>query len=303
MTLHQLQIFAAVAKIGSFTKVAEHMHVRQPSVSLLVKGLEREYGVKLFEKLGNKVRLTLAGEKLLHRSEEILARVKGIKEEIDEIKGLKKGRIRVGGSALAAASFLPVVIEKFKKEHQGIEVILKIQRTEDLEKGLLEGELDLAIVGWLVRAPLLLAEPFLEEEIVAIAPPRHPLTKKRFVSLKALAQEPLIAPERGIRTRELLEQRFAREALPFVPLVEISAQTGARDTIRSAVAGGLGIGFVARCHALGDIKAGRVKLLKVPGLNLKRTMYIVIHKSRQKTSSPVQAFKEFLRRNLRRNKD
>jgi DNA-binding transcriptional LysR family regulator len=295
MTLHQLQVFAALAKIGSFTKVAESLHVRQPSVSLLIKALEREYQVKLFEKLGNKVRLSLAGEKLLQRSEEILAKVESVKEEIDEIKGLKKGRLRIGGSALAAASFLPVVIEKFKKGHQGIEVILKIQRTENLEKELLEGELDIAIAGWPPRSPLLLAEPYLEEEIVAIAPPRHPLTKKRFVSLKTLAQEPLIAPERGIRTRELLEQRFAQKAIPFVPLIEINAQTGARDTIRSAVAGGLGIGFVAKCHATGDIKAGRVKVLKVPELNLKRTMYIVIHKNRQ--ASPLaQDFRGFLRR-------
>lgn len=295
MTLHQLKVFATVAKLRNFTQAAETLDIRQPSVSLLVKGLERELQVKLFERLGNKVHLTTAGEALLHDVEAILSRVEGIKERMDEIRGLKKVRIRVGGSALAAASFLPVAVEKFKKEHQGIEVILKIQRTEDLEKGLLEGELDIAIAGWPLRSPLLLAEPYLEEEMVAIAPPRHPLTRKRFVSLKTLAQEPLIAPERGIRTRELLEQRFAQKAIPFAPLVEFSAQTGARDTIRSAVAGGLGIGFVAKCHATGDIKAGRVKLLKVPELNLKRTMYIVIHKSRQ-ASSLAQAFRDFLRR-------
>lgn len=296
MTLHQLKVFATVAKLRNFTQAAETLDIRQPSVSLLIQGMQRELEVKLFERLGNKVHLTTAGEALLHDVEAILSRVEGIKERMDEIKGLKKGRIRVGGSALAAASFLPVIIEKFKKEHQGIEVILKIQRTEDLEKGLLEGELDIAIAGWPLRSPLLLAKPYLEEEIVAIAPPRHPLTKKRSVSLETLAREPLIAPERGIRTRELLEQRFAQEGIPFVPLVEISAQTGARDTIRSAVAGGLGIGFVAKCHALGDIKAGRVKLLKVPELNLKRTMYIVIHKNRQ-APSLVRAFEDFLKRN------
>lgn len=233
---------------------------------------------------------------LLRRAREALAIIDETKDEIAEIHGLKKGKLVVGGSALAAASFLPVAVQAFKKENPGVEVILKIQKTEDLEKSLSEGQLDIAIAGWPLRSPSLVGKPYLEEEIVVIAPPRHPLTKKRFVSLKTLAKEPLIAPERGIRTRELIEQLFVQKAIPFVPLVEISAQTGARDTIRSAVAGGLGIGFVAKCHATGDIKAGRVKLLKVPELNLKRTMYIVIHKKRQ--GSPLtQAFSNFLRRN------
>lgn len=294
MTLRQLRIFATVAKLGSFTQAAESLRVRQPSVTLLIQGLEREFGVKLFEKLGNRIRLTGAGEKLLQSAEDVLAELESLKNQMDEIKGLERGRIRIGGSALAAASFLPVAIQKFKKEHPGIEVILKIQRTDDLEEGLLDGELDIAIVSWVLRSTLLVGEPYREEEIVAIAPPKHPLARKRSVSLETLAREPLIAPGKGIRARELLEQKFAQEGIPFVPGIEIAAPFAVRDTIRNAVASGLGIGFVAKCHVLGDIKAGRVRLLKVPKPGWTRILYIAMHKNRQ-NSSLVRAFRDFLK--------
>lgn len=294
MTLRQLRIFATVAKLGSFTQAAESLRVRQPSVTLLIQGLEREFGVKLFEKLGNRIRLTGAGEKLLQSAEDVLGELESLKNQMDEIKGLERGRIRIGGSALAAASFLPVAIQKFKKEHPGIEVILKIQRTDDLEEGLLDGELDIAIVSWVLRSTLLVGEPYREEEIVAIAPPKHPLARKRSVSLETLAREPLIAPGKGIRARELLEQKFAQEGIPFVPGIEIAAPFAVRDTIRNAVASGLGIGFVAKCHVLGDIKAGRVRLLKVPKPGWMRILYIAMHKNRQ-NSSLVRAFRDFLK--------
>ncbi len=295
MTLYQLKVFATVAKLGSFTQAAEGLHVRQPSVSLLIKGLERELEIKLFEKLGNKIHLTVAGEKLLQHAEEILAKAERIKEEIDEIKGLKKGKISVGGSALAAASFLPVVVQAFKKKHPGVEVILKIQRSDSLEKKLLEGELDLAILGWPLRSPLLVGEPYREEEIVVIAPSNHPLAKKRSVPLELLAKEPLISSEKGTFIRDMVEKRFALKGLPFSPILEVHEQFGARDAIRNAVANRLGLSFLSKSHVTRDVEAGRLKILKVLDFNLKRTMYIAVHK-KQQGSSLVQAFIEFLRR-------
>lgn len=294
MTLHQLKVFVAAAKLRNFTQAAENLHVSQPSVTLVIQGLGRELEIKLFEKLGNRIRLTVAGEKLLQHAEEILAKVEGIKEEIDELKGLKKGRIRVGGSSLAAACFLPMAVHAFKKQHPGIEVILKIQRSDSLEKKLLEGELDLALLGWAPHAPLLVGEPYRNEEMVVIAPPDHPLTKKRTVPLELIAKEPLIIQEKGALIRNMVEQRFAEEGLSFVPTLEVDSQFGARDAIRRVVASGLGIGFISQCHVIGDVEAGQIKVLKVPELNLKRTMYIAVHK-KQQSSSLVQVFIEFLK--------
>jgi DNA-binding transcriptional LysR family regulator len=159
----------------------------------------------------------------------------------------------------------------------------------------LDGELDLAILGAAPRSPLLIGIPYRDEEIVVIAPPKHPLTKRRSVSLESLSREPFITPERGTRIREMVEQRFIEKRLPFVSVLEVGSEFGARDAIKSAVANGLGIAFFAKSHAAVDVSAGRLKVLKVPELDLKRTLYIVIHKNRQ-NSPLIQRFSQFLER-------
>ncbi|HEX9444693.1 MAG TPA: LysR family transcriptional regulator [Candidatus Binatia bacterium] len=295
MTLHQLRVFVKVAEAQSFTEAAKALGLTQPSVSSLVQGLVDELKYELFERRGIRITLTPEGSVFLRRVREALAIIDGAGDEIDEIHGLRKGRVIVGGSPIPAASFLPKVVQRFKEAHPGIEVILKIQSNNSLEKQLLDGEIDLALLSWPTRSSLLRPELYLEEQIVAIAPPNHPLTKKRSVTLRLLSKEPLIASDAGIQTRDMVEQRFAQKAVAFAPAIQISAQLGARDAIRNAVASGLGIGFIARCHVAADIEAGRVRVLNVPELNLKRTIYIATHKNRQ-VSPLTRAFRDFLKR-------
>ncbi len=295
MTLHQLKVFAAVAKLGSFTKAAKILRVSQPSVTLVVQGLGRELEVKLFEKLGNKIRLTAAGESLFHRAEDVLVKVEGIKEEMDEIKGLKKGKLRVGGAAIAGVSFLPAIAQMFGEKHRDVDVILKVHSSNAVEKDLLEGELDVGLLARLPRSSHLIAEPYRDEEIVVIAPPGHPLTKKRFVPLEVVAHEPLIIQQRGDVLREMLERRFADIGLHLQARLEVDTPFGIRDAIKSAVACGFGLGCMHRCHIAVDLKAGRLAVIKVPDLNLKRSMYIAVHKMRE-VSPLVQEFIDLLRR-------
>ena len=298
MTFHQLKVFVTVAKLRNFTLAAQTLHVRQPSVSILMQGLQRELEVRLFERLGTKVHLTRAGEELVHRAERILAEVEGIKEGMEEIKGLKKGKLTVGGSAIAAASFLPVAVQTFKKNHPGVDVTLTVQRSENLHKKLLDGDLDLALLARVPHSPLLLGEPYRDEEVVVIAPPNHPLAKKRSVSLENLSKESLIAYEKGNSIRDMVDRRFAKTGLLIKYALEINLQLGSRDAIRGAVANGLGISFLSKSYVLSDIKARRLKILRVPELQLKRTIYITIHKNRQ-SSSHVQAFIDILLRHYK----
>lgn len=294
MTLHQLEVFTTVAKLKSFTAASEKLRVRQPSISLLVQSLSRELGVKLFERLGNKVYLTEPGKKLLQRAEEILTKVDVIWEGIEHIKGLKKGKLAIGGSATAAASFLPLLAQTFKANHPGLDVSLQVFQSEILQRKLLDGELDVAILSSRPRSHLLVSEPYYEEEIVVIAPPDHPLTKKRSVPLELLTKEPLITHEKNTPIRDMLEEAFDAGGLSFTPVLEVNYEWGARDAIRSAVASGVGIGFLPRCHVASDLAAGRLAELTVPSLALKQVVYVAFHK-RKKSSSFVEAFVDFLR--------
>jgi DNA-binding transcriptional LysR family regulator len=295
MTLHQLRVFVKVAEMRSFTEAAKALDLTQPSVSSLIHGLVDELKYELFERRGTKIILSPEGVVFLRRTREALAVIEGTQDEIDEIRGLKKGKISVGGSTLAATSFLPVAVQAFKKQHPGVEVVLKIQRSGNLEKKLLDGEVDVAIIGFPPHSGLLAGSHYRNEEVVVVAPPRHPLTKRRTVSLELLSKEPLITPEKGMRIRETVEQRFVEKGLPFVPVLEVAAEFGARDAIRSAVANGLGIAFFAKSHVLADIKGGRLKVLKVPELDLKRSLYIAVHKNRR-NAPLIKTFIQFLER-------
>ncbi len=293
MTLHQLKVFQRVVEFRSVTEAAKTLELRQPSVSQLIQSLERDLKIKLFERLGNRIRLTGAGERLLNHAGEILAMVDRIKEEMSEIIGLEKGTITIGGSSLAGSSFLLVTVQRFKQEFPGIEVLLKVEQSTVLEKMLLDGQIDVAVQGF-SRSPLLDTEPFHEEEIVAIASPNHPLAEKASVSLELLAQEPLVTNKKGTFIRDLVERRFAEKGLLLRPVLEVDIQFTSRDLIRKAVANGLGIGYSTKYNIRDSVKAGRLKILKVPELNLKRTLYITIHKNRHR-SCLVKAFINFLK--------
>lgn len=295
MTLHQLRVFTTVAEFKSFTKAAEKLEVRQPSVTLLVRSLQQELGAKLFERLGNNVRLTRAGEELFNRVQGILARVDILKDALDEIQGLKKGKLSVGGSAMAGASFLPAAIQAFQKQQTGVDVFLSIEPSKVLEKMLLEGQIDIGILGQASQSPHLLCRPFRQDKIIVIAPPNHPLTKKRSVPLEVLAQERFVVGKKGESPiRDGVERIFAEKGLTLVPALEVTSSFGSRDIVRTAIADGIGVGFSYMCQAGWEIKAGRLKVLRVPELNLTRTQYVVVHKSRQ-NSPMVRAFNTFLK--------
>jgi len=294
MTLWQLKTFATVAREGSFTKAGKVLQISQPSVSSLVISLQKELGVKLFEKLGMKPRLTEAGRLLLKRAESVLGITEKIPEEMEEIKGLKKGRLAVGGSGFAGSTFLPAAVHAFKKTVPSIEVTVMIQRSRVIEERLLKGELDVALIARAPESRLIVAEQFREDEIVVIAPHNHPLTRRRSVPLRCLVKESIIAQDRSSNFRQKVEELFAMKGLPFTPELEIDIGSGSRDALRSAVANGLGIAFVSKCHINPHLESGRLKILKVPEVNLKRVMYLVFHRGRK--NSLAQLFVDFLRK-------
>jgi DNA-binding transcriptional LysR family regulator len=292
MTLWQLKTFATVAREGSFTKAGKVLQISQPSVSSLVISLQKELGVKLFEKLGMRPHLTEAGRRLLKLAETTLATVDRIPKEMEEVSTVKKGRLTIGGAGFAGATLLPVAVQAFKKAFPSIEVSLMVQASVVLEEKLLNGELDIAFLSLAPKSRLLVSKAYYEEEIVAVASPSHPLVKRSSIPLELLAQEPIVADGKGGHSRKKVENLFARKGLPFEPALEIDVLYGSRDAIKTAVANGLGIAFLSKHHIDWDVKAGRLKILKLSDFNLKRSMYLAFHKARQNPS--VQIFVRFL---------
>jgi LysR family transcriptional regulator, low CO2-responsive transcriptional regulator len=292
MTLWQLKAFATVASEGSFTKAGKILHITQPSVSALVIDLQKELKVKLFEKLGTRPHLTEAGRRLLPIVVKALGMIDTIPEEMAAVSGLKKGRLVVGGSGFAGATLLPFVVQAFKTSFPSIEIKATIRRSGILEEGLLDGKIDVALMGNPPKSRLIVARPYREENVVVVAPPNHPLTKRRSVPLELLAKEPIVAEEEAHLTTQAVERVFVKAGLPFKPALEINVGFGSRDAIKTAVANGLGISFMPDHMITFDVQWGRLAVLKVPELKLKRIMYLAVHKRRQ--NSLTQMFIDFL---------
>jgi DNA-binding transcriptional LysR family regulator len=292
MTLWQLKAFATVAQEGSFTHAGKVLHITQPSVSALVNDLQKELKVRLFEKLGVRPHLTEAGRRLLPLAENALAIIEKMPEEMNQVTGLKKGRITVGGSGFAGTTLLPVVVQAFKKAFPSMEARLVVQHSAVLEEKLLNGEIDLALMGLAPKSRLIVAKPYREEEIVVIAPPNHKLAKSRSVPLELLAKEPIIIEERGGSIRNNIEALFAKKRLNFTPELEINVVFGSRDAIKMAVANGIGIAFIPEHQVTLDVQLGRLKILRIRNVKLSRPMYLAFHKARR--NALVQLFLDFL---------
>ncbi|HEX9532502.1 MAG TPA: LysR substrate-binding domain-containing protein [bacterium] len=175
MNLHQLRIFVTVAKRGSFSRAAEELHISQPSASIQVADLERALGVDLFEQVGRQIHLTEAGRVLEDYARRILALTEEARTAVSETAGLRRGHLAVGASPTPGTYLLPRIIAGFQERYPQVSISLHIAASTEVGERLMRHELDLGVVGGKMHTPGLQTEPFLDDEIVLVAAPTHPL--------------------------------------------------------------------------------------------------------------------------------
>ncbi|TMF72940.1 MAG: LysR family transcriptional regulator, partial [Chloroflexi bacterium] len=186
VTLRQLRTFTTVADLNSFSLAARRLKLSQPSVSYQVKELEETLGLPLLDRLGKRVQLTEAGTLLYGYARRMLGVLDEATVAIEEMRGIKRGTLRVGASTTVGIYLLPAALGAFKKLHPGLVISLEIGTRARVQEQVLRNELDLAVVGPALQDPELAIMPFLSDELVVIAPAGHPLTGKRGLSLKDL---------------------------------------------------------------------------------------------------------------------
>ena len=192
MELHQLRYFVAVADLGSFTRAAEKCFVAQPSLSQQIIKLERELRQPLFERLGRTVRLTEAGRALYAQAVTVLGTVDDIRERVTAATDPGHGTVNVGAIPTIAPYLLPPLLKNFSKRFPKATVALHENLTEFTVRGCLEGELDVGVIASPVDNDLLHAEALFAEELLLALPPKHPLLKKRRLTLEDIAGEPFV---------------------------------------------------------------------------------------------------------------
>jgi LysR family transcriptional activator of glutamate synthase operon len=255
MEIRQLKAFLAIAEARTFTAAAQRIHYTQAALSMQIKQLEKEVGIPLFIRMPRRVVLTEAGERLLERAHLILREHDAALSELAELAGAEHGRIRLGSaSAMVSSDALPAILKRLRRSHPHVDVTVTSGTSAELVKKLLAGELDMAFVSLPVQARNVETERLSQDQLVAIASPRHKLAKQKVVSAFTLAGEKLILGERGGNTRRLIDEFFAEAGLKPTVSMELSRQAA----IKNMVAADMGVGIVPLSTARADVEKGRL---------------------------------------------
>jgi DNA-binding transcriptional LysR family regulator len=255
MEIRQLRAFIAIAELGTFTAGAVRVHVTQAAISMQIRQLENELGAKLFIRAPRRVMLTEAGEQLLQRARQILRDHDAAVDEIAELAGAERGRLRIGtASAMVTTDILPKLLKEVRKQHARAEITVASGTSEALVQQILAGELDVAFVSLPVEARGINTQRLSQDQLVAIASPRHRLAKQRTISAYTLAGEKLILGERGGNTRRLIDQFFAQQGVTLQVSMELSRQAA----IRRMVEEDMGVGIVPLHSVSEAVEKGRL---------------------------------------------
>jgi len=288
LTLRQLQVFEKVASHLNYSRAAEELYLSQPAVSMQIKQLEENIGLPLFEQMGKKIFLTEAGRELFHYSRNIAQQLAEMEAVFDEMKGLEQGKLTL--SVVNTANyFTPRLLAKFCQMHPNINVILQVANRDAVLKQLADNSTDLAIMGQPPDGLDISAEPFLDNPLVVIAAPTHPLAKLKRVRLAQLAQETFLSREKGSGTRSAMERVFAEHQIQ--PRISMEMETN--EAIKQAVQAGMGLGILSLHSIELELETKRLAMLKVEHFPLLRHWFVA-HRANKRLSSAALAFKEFL---------
>ncbi len=279
MTFRHLHIFLSVCDAGSMTAAAERLYMAQPSVSQAIAELERHYQVRLFERLGRKLFLTSAGERLRTYARHIVHLNQEATEAMREVS--LYGEVRVGASVTVGTYLLSEAVSAFTRQNPAIKVTSAVSNTKVIEESLLEDRLDLGLVEGEVHSPWLLQEAFMEDELVLACAPEHAWVEKGLLSAAQLNGERFFVREAGSGTRELFEGVMNGAGISW----QTAGVYNNAETIKAAVAAGLGHTVISRLAVRREVERGELALVKLEDLNFKRSFRMVWHKNKYISSS------------------
>ena len=275
-TMRQLQVFEAIVRLGSFTRAAEELFLTQPTVSMQTRKLSDVLGMELFEHVGRNITPTDAGRELYSACRQIFQALANLEMKIDDLKGLKRGHLRMG--VITTAKYLtPELLGHFSRQYPGIEFSLKVTNRERIIERYLDNEDDLYIMGMPDVDLDMEAFPFAPNPLVVIAPRDHPLVGKKNVSLKEISQEPFIMREPGSGTRDAVLRVF--NAHGYRPHVRM--ELGSNEAIKFAVVGGLGLSVLSLHTLMLEGTDGAVAILDVKDFPIIREWYIVYPRGKE----------------------
>jgi DNA-binding transcriptional LysR family regulator len=295
-----LETFCRVAELKSFSKAADDLFLTQPTVSGHILSLEQSLSLRLFDRTSREVRLTKAGEIFLEYALKILSSRKDLLNALSEFSLGIKGELSLGASTIPGEYLLPKLMGDFKKEHPHFVISLKIADTKEIVQYVLQDNVEFGIIGAKMNHPSLHYEKYEVDEIIVVAPPDHPLIRKRRVTVEELLKEPWIIREDGSGTQMAVEKALRKKGKSLKQF-NVVMEMGSTSSVKGGVKAKLGLAFLSQRATEEELDQGFLFRIDVEGIEpIVRQIYIVYHRGR--TLSPIgMEFLRFLKRKKEKN--
>jgi DNA-binding transcriptional LysR family regulator len=261
MADRRLQVFHTVARLLSFTKAAETLHMTQPAVTFQVRQLEEHFNTRLFDRTHNRISLTDAGKIVFQYADKIFDLYGQMENAVREMTGEISGALTIGASTTIAEYMLPSLLGDFKEKYPDVTIHLKVSNSDGIVSMVENNAIDLGVVEAPVTNKNLLVENCRTDQLVAISPPNHPLAKKKKVRLEDLLEFSFICREEGSGTREVISEYVSKVDKTGDGL-NISMELGSPEAVKGAVEAGMGISVVSRATIQKELKLGT--LVEIP---------------------------------------
>lgn len=285
MTIRHFKIFVAVCETMNMTTAAEKLFISQSAVSQTISELESHYEVRVFERISRKLYLTQAGTKLLHYARHIIKMTQKAETEMRALT--ESGLIRIGASVTVGASVLPKLVSKYKKQYSQTQIQVIEDNTKIIENLIINDKLDIALVEGETTSPDIVSKPFMDDELVLIYGANHRFSKMPIIEPSELEHEDFIIREQGSGTRKTFENIMAVNNLSW----NASWVCNNVDTIKNAVAQGLGISVISEIAIENEVASGLIYKSYINGINFKRKFKIIYHKDKYFTKQIEQFVK------------
>lgn len=287
MTIRHLKIFTTVADAGGMSKAAKELHITQPSISQAIAELERYYGVKLFERLSQKIYLTKEGELMLSFSRHILDSFEQMEKAMNQ--AVEKSSLRIGCSVSVGTCLIEEILDEAREHIPQCQISVVVANSSEIERAILTNEVDIGIVEGILKNKDLVITPVCEDELVVVCGRQHPFGRETSVTLDMLQGQDYASRESGSAERNQYEKLFEEAGLQ---LNRVFCSTNT-EAIKNAVIHGRGIAVFSRRMVKEEVARGEMLVIRVRDIEVKRNIDLVMHKNKY-ISNEIQTMQKIL---------
>jgi DNA-binding transcriptional LysR family regulator len=274
LSLSELLVFLTAAETGSYSEAGRQLHLSQPAISQTMDNLEKRFGVELFMRQGRSIRLTEAGQALKPMARELLCTARRLEESMSSMDGELVGEMTIGCSTTSGKYLLPRLIANFRRRFTQVRINVMVTSRETVLNKLLAGEFTLGVSSTIIEHHDLEFQEFFNDEVILIVPTDHRWAGFRTVFPDDLIDEQVILREETAGSRQVFVQGLGQHDIT-PDMLNVAMVLGNAEAIVMAVEEGLGVAFVSRLAANRSLECGRVVEVKVQGMSLNRSIYLV----------------------------